>query len=150
MGRGFQFGIKVWLLLLALFSAMPIAAFSAYAVVEFAHYQQRALTEELTERARIAAGGFGLRLETLTATLTALARFDAARLGDLAGFHAHARREAAYLRGVSAIVLIGPKGENLFNTNVDWGGGLPPIPARDSAWGATITVAGQRQLGWPV
>ena len=139
MRGGFRFGIQVWLLLLSFVSAAPIALFSAYAVFQFALNQRQAVTDDLAEHARIAAGSIGLRLNGLVATLNALATSDAASKGDFRALHAHARRMIDLQPEATAIVLIGPDATVLFNTNIDWGEPTPPLPARASAITAITT-----------
>ena len=132
MVSGLRLGLRIWLLLLSFVSAAPIALFSSYAVFQFAQHQRREVTQSLDEHARIAATAIGLRLEALVASLTTLAQSDAAQRGDLRTLHATARRVQSRQPGVAAIVLIGPDGGNLFNSNLDWGAALPVIPAQES------------------
>jgi len=121
MGSGLRLGIKVWLLLLSLFSAAPMALFSGYTVFQFNLQQRHGIDDELAGRTRAAAAAVALRVETLTATLTTLAKSDAVATDDLKGLYDQARRVAAEIPGLVAIVLIDDHNDALFNTNLDWG-----------------------------
>jgi len=144
MRGGLRFGIQAWLLLLSFVSAAPIALFSAYAIFQFAEHEQQAVSDELGEHTRIAAAAIGLRLQASIATLTTLAKSDAALHGDFAALYAQARRVAEGRPEVAAIVLVGPDGAVLFNTDVDWGAPLPELAAKDSAM--IVLAAGRTSL----
>ncbi len=133
MGTGVRQGIRGWLVLLVLVSAVPVALFSGLTVYRLALIQREAAATDLREHAQIAAAAISQRIDTVLAVLNTLAVSGAAQRDDLPAFHAHARRTMAGLPEAVAIVLIGRNGENLFNTNVDWGQPLPAIPERDVA-----------------
>jgi diguanylate cyclase (GGDEF)-like protein len=128
-----RLGIRAWLLLLALFAAFPLLLFSVFTVRELELTRQRAVTTELVERTGAMANAVEQRLAGAAGYLTALANSDAALGNDLPALYEHARRLMPMNPDVTAITLIGPKGEQIFNTLMPLGTALPLTGAPEAA-----------------
>ncbi|HTH16190.1 MAG TPA: diguanylate cyclase [Magnetospirillum sp.] len=121
-----RMGIRAWLLTLALASCLPILAFAVWEVWQTGTMRQQTELAAVTTHAETAAAAVGQRIERVVATLAVLAQSDAALSGDLAALHAHARRMLPANPDAIAIALIGPEGQQVFNTLQPYGKQLPP------------------------
>ncbi|KIL97482.1 Phytochrome two-component sensor histidine kinase Cyanobacterial phytochrome B [Paramagnetospirillum magnetotacticum MS-1] len=128
----FRLSFRAWLMLISAASAIPIIIFSAFTLHLLEVKQRDAVYDFLGVQARITATQVDQRIETALATLHALALSDAALSGNIQALHAQSRRLAGNFTDANAIVFICKDGENIFNTNVDFGKELPRIGAIDS------------------
>jgi diguanylate cyclase (GGDEF)-like protein/PAS domain S-box-containing protein len=131
MRHRLRLGMKAWLVLLSLFSVVPVALFSAFTIYRLGTSQQAALTRELIHRTESVADTIEQRLDAMVAALNALAESDAALKNDVAALYRHAQRVQADFPEAKVIVLLANDGKQLFNTMVPAGQPVPPdsIPA---------------------
>ncbi len=115
------------------FATLPVVLFSAFTVYTLGKAQQVVVRATLEQRAEAASNALELRLGAAAAALDALARSEAALDADLEGLYEHAKRLLPQHPGVLSITLIGPDGEQIFNTLRPFGDRLPPTGDLDAA-----------------
>ncbi|MTJ79757.1 MAG: EAL domain-containing protein [Telmatospirillum sp.] len=118
MDRWSPRGIKAWLLLLSLFSAIPIFLFSGFTLYRLAESEEEALVATLVEHARAMASLVAERVEAVGMAAQVLARSDAAVHGDIRALRDHAVRLQDSMPEIRDIVLIDGTGRALFSTAV--------------------------------
>ncbi len=125
MNQRLRLGIMAWLVLLSLFSVVPVALFSAFTIYRLGMSQQAALTQDVMHRSLSVADTIEQRLGAMVAALNALAQSDAALQGDVAALYRHAQRVLADMPDVKLIVLLDAAGRQVFNTAIPWGMATP-------------------------
>ena len=103
---------------------MPVWLFAAYVLVSFALSQQQTYRDYAIDLARQSANVVDSELRDMLARIDGLARSAAFEEGDLAQVHAEARR---LVGGTERIILLRDlSGKQFLNTQVQFGGPLPP------------------------
>lgn len=125
MRRRLRLSINAWLILLSLFSAGPVASFSAFTIYRLGISQQHAQISRLAHRASAAAVAVEQRLGALSAMAQGLALSDAALQGDIPALYRQATRLLKVAPDMRLIVLIDADGRQLFNTAMPFGVGVP-------------------------
>ncbi|MEY4711126.1 MAG: hypothetical protein RIS88_576 [Pseudomonadota bacterium] len=121
--------VRAFLLWLVLACLLP-GVLGASALFAYQYRQTQAQIQQttvLTARALVQAADN--HLDMARAVAQTLARSQALRAGDLAGFHAQARESIRQVSLGSNVVLRDEAGRQLLNTAVDYGQPLPPAAA---------------------
>ncbi len=121
MGHRLQLGIKAWLVLLSLFSAIPVVLFSGFTIYRLGSSQQDAQVSRLSYRATAAAVAIEQRVGAMLATLRVLAQSDAALQGDVPALYQQAQRLLKIMPEAQLIALVDADGNSIFNTAVPLG-----------------------------
>jgi len=127
MSNRLRWGIQVWLLLLTIVTMVPTTLFSVFTVYRLGNQQRMALTSDLSHRADATAAAVAQRLDVMATALLTLANSDAALNQDLRTLYLHAQRVMALNHDAAAVALIGPGGEQIFNTLMPFGAPLPAV-----------------------
>ncbi|CAA7611825.1 hypothetical protein MTBLM5_10207 [Magnetospirillum sp. LM-5] len=122
--------LGAWLVLLTAFAALPLIAFSGYAVYQLGLSQSKATAILLTQRTEATANAVAERLSAALGGLHALAQSDTARKGDVAALAEFARRVRPLYPEVLAINMVRSDGEMIFHTSRPFGEKLPPTADR--------------------
>lgn len=119
-------GIRAWVLLASLMSALPVLAFALWTLRSMVLEQQARDERVLVQRAQAAAGALAQRFERAAASLEAQAVSQSALRMDLAGLHEEAIRVQAAHPDILSIALTRRDGVRIFSTARAWGSPLPP------------------------
>lgn len=159
-----RMGIRAWLVTLVLVASLPLLGFAVWAMAHMVADQKAAVVEAVARRAETSSTAVIQRLQRVHATLDVLAQSDAALSGDLGALYAHARRLLPVNPDITAIALIGPEGQQIFNTLQPFGRELPPSgdivaakmvfetgrPAISGPFKGTVSNAWVMSMGVPV
>ncbi|PKU26360.1 EAL domain-containing protein [Telmatospirillum siberiense] len=126
MRRRLRLGINAWLILLSLFSAIPIVLFSGFTIYRLGVSQQNVQISRLSHRAVAAAVAVEQRLAAMSAMTRGLALSDAALQGDVPALYRQATRLLKVAPEARLITLIDAEGRQIFNTAVPLGSAIPP------------------------
>lgn len=122
-----RFGIRAWLFAVAVAATLPAMLLTGYVGKRWAEAERDAQFEQLARRAEAGAAAVERRIETVTATLVAIAESEAMRRDDFAAVHGQASRVLHRRGGGAAIVLAARDGSQVFNTRWPFGTSLPPV-----------------------
>ena len=115
--------LRTQLLLLTLASALPITVFSGVLLWRF-HERERAQFEERVQQTALdLAADVDRELVSIAVTLNTLATSPLLQPGQLAAFHAQARKAIAQKE--LAVLLVDTTGQQLLNTRTEFGNPLP-------------------------
>lgn len=121
---GGSWPVSVYLLLLAVATALPVAACAAFLAYHFVGESSQLTKADYEDRLRLMRNATELRVANIIEDLQVLALSPSLADGRFAEFRAHAV-EAVKLIGGVAIVLYAPDGQQLVNTRLDMAGQLP-------------------------
>lgn len=116
-----RFGVRTWLIALALASALPVLLFAGIALQQVAETDRNAKLEALQRRAEVTAKtveSYLLRLET---TAVILANIAEQMADDLPGFHARARSLIKSRNVGDTVILADSSGQYLLNSRFPFG-----------------------------
>jgi two-component sensor histidine kinase len=116
--------VSAYLLVLAIATAIPVAACAAFLAYHFVAESSLVTKAEYEDRLRLMRNATELRIANIIEDLQVLALSPALSEGRFAEFRDHAI-EAAKLIGGVAIVLYAPDGQQVVNTRLDLGAQLP-------------------------
>lgn len=120
-----QLSIKAWMLVLTQVVAIPLIAFSLFSLFKFWKLQEEVIVTSLAQRTEAAANSIGQRLSSLAETATTITLGPAAQNDDLPALYEYVVRVQRTLPDVASIALIGPEGQQFFNTLRPFGALLP-------------------------
>jgi signal transduction histidine kinase len=115
---------------LILVVVLPLLAFSAFLVLRSAEHEQELMANTVRERTQATAATVDHELSLLRARLFVIAGSKHLQTGDLAAFHIQAT-EVAREHGLN-VVLSDLTGQEIVNTRVPFGNGLPMSTAIDA------------------
>lgn len=121
---GGSWPVSVYLLLLAVATALPVAASAAFLAYHFVGESSRLTKADYEDRLRLMRNATELRVANIIEDLQVLALSPSLADGRFAEFRAHAA-EAVRLIGGVAVVLYAPDGQQLVNTRLDLSDRLP-------------------------
>jgi hypothetical protein len=127
---GGSWPVSAYLLLLAIATALPVAACAAFLAYHFVGESSQLTKADYEDRLRLMRNATELRVANIIEDLQVLALSPSLAEGRFAEFRAHAV-EAVKLIGGVAIVLYAPDGQQLVNTRLDSGDQLPKRIAFD-------------------
>jgi two-component sensor histidine kinase len=131
IGRaGGSWPVSAYLMLLAIATALPVAACAAFLAYHFVGESSQLTKADYEDRLRLMRNATELRVANIIEDLQVLALSPSLAEGRFAEFRAHAV-EAVRLIGGVAIVLYAPDGQQLVNTRVDVADHLPKRIAFD-------------------
>lgn len=145
--KSVHLSVRIWLLLLAVVAALPLALLSTYTIVELGNFQQQSLTENLVRRGEATASAIDQRLDTVAGALVALSITRAAQIEEYEALYGNAQRLLGKLPQIRAVSLIAPDGTMIFNTLRPFGSPLPP--AYDQASARQVFEAGKPVVSGP-
>ncbi|HEY8567280.1 MAG TPA: PAS domain S-box protein [Beijerinckiaceae bacterium] len=122
--------IRAHLIVYGLVLLVPILTFAGLVLFRFALAEQTRFREDAQRVVRTAAAAIDQELSTFVAALDALATSPLLQTGDLAAFHAQARR--ALRVEDTQIALRDREGRQVLNTRTPWGTPLPTAVSRDA------------------
>src|SRR5215469_17159859 len=122
--------VRAYMFGLILAVVLPLLAFSAFLVLRSAAHEQEIMANTVRERTQAVAATIDQELSLLRARLFVIAASRHLQSGDLAAFHAQAT-EVAREHGLN-IVLSAPDGQEIINTRVPFGEGLPVTAAYEA------------------
>ena len=143
----FRLSVRVWLILLALFPAVPITGFAVFSLYRFGDTSLQQATNRLERRSEAAAIAVGQRLDAVLAVLTVLASSEPARHGEIQELYDHARRILPANPVIMVFSLVSQEGRQLFNTLRPFGEALPPPNLPEAA--RAVFETGQPYFGGP-
>jgi PAS domain S-box-containing protein len=120
--------VRASLAWLVLGCIVPMAAVSAYLIVDFYARERTQIINNTVGQARAVMAAVDRDFDSTQAALQALATSRLLQDGDMAGFHAQAREALVNLRADS-IVVVGADGALLLSTRRPYGAELPRLPA---------------------
>jgi PAS domain S-box-containing protein len=124
--------LKWHLVLLVAGALLPLVGFAAVVVYRLAESERAATDRRLLRSAHDLSLALDRELQSTVRTLSALAESDRLDREDLAAFHAEARRVVSTQPAWLTLILLKPDGQQLVNTNADWGAPLPSAIEPDS------------------
>ena len=113
-----RLSLRVWLLLLAGLSTLPLLLLALSVLWSYKNDQQRVLLERPKTRTEVLAQSVGERIKTAVGTLQGIAESNAAMGMDVPTLYAHARRVVAHNPDFRAITLADDQGRLLFLTSL--------------------------------
>lgn len=126
-----KFGIRAWLMSLAVLTMLPVLLFSSLTLYQIKEDRQEFVRLRLKQGAQATAYAVKERLGVTLGYLNALASSEAALRNDRKTLYEHAKRLVALNEGAVAISLIDASGSMLFNTRNPFD--HPRMPATDAA-----------------
>jgi PAS domain S-box-containing protein len=158
--KGRALALRWHLVLLALGALLPMVLFAAVVVYRLAASERAATDRRLLRSAQDLSLALDGEIQSTVRALSVLAESDEINAADLAPFHAEARRVLSTQPAWLTLILLRPDGQQVVNTNSEWGAPLPQavepesfrrvVELRRPAVGA-VTPGRQRQtLGFPV
>ena len=117
-------GFRAWLMILSVFSALPMIAFSITSLSFIVRSQYTVETGQLRKAATILAHDLDGYFAAREAMLRTLAASDAAMRGDIGELYRHARRIAHQASDQFAVALVDRQGTILFHTMKPYGDAL--------------------------
>lgn len=129
---GANFGIRGWLLVLALASSLPVLVFAGMSAYQVARAERRATLFELEQRTQALASTVERYLQSVQQIAVTLAISPALLAGDLPTFHDFATRALRANNIAQAVGLVEPGGQFLLNTLEPFGKALPQAGDRRS------------------
>jgi len=134
--------IRAYLVLFALALTIPLLALSVFALNRMAEVEQAQIEQSVSQTAAELAADIDRELDRAVATLEALATSPDLQTGNLAGFHAQARRA---LKGSRAVIaLIDRSHQQLVDTLKEYGKALPKTA--DPKTAERVFETGTRQV----
>jgi two-component sensor histidine kinase len=125
IGRaGGSWPVSAYLLVLAITTAIPVAACAAFLAYHFVAESSQLAKADYEDRLRLMRNATELRVANIIEDLQILALSPSLAEGRLAEFREHAIQAVTLIGGV-AIVLYAPDGQQLVNTRLDTGDQLP-------------------------
>ncbi len=112
----FMIGLRAWLMILSVFSALPMIAFSISSVSFIARGQYAVEADQLRKAAVSLAHDLDAYFDSKEAMLRTLVASDAAMRGDIDEVYRHARRIALRASDEFAIALVDRDGRIIFHT----------------------------------
>ncbi|MBI5163101.1 MAG: response regulator [Magnetospirillum sp.] len=126
-----KFGIKGWLLVLALVGALPAIGFAGVVAAQLAQAERHALLGEVRQRTDALGGLIDRHLETAMTVAAILSESPHLAERDLAAFHRDATRVIERYRIGDNVVVVDRNGRQLANTRRPFGTALPPAGHQD-------------------
>ncbi|MFL6255458.1 MAG: ATP-binding protein [Pyrinomonadaceae bacterium] len=152
--------LKWHLVLLVVGALLPLVVFAAVVVYRLAESERAATDRRLLTSAHDLSVALDLELKSTIKTLSAIAASENLEREDLAAFHAEARRVVSTQTAWLTIILLKPDGQQVVNTNVDWGTPLPEaiepdslrlaVEGRQAVVGSLTRGRPRQTLGFPV
>jgi diguanylate cyclase (GGDEF)-like protein/PAS domain S-box-containing protein len=124
-----RLSLRVWLLLLAGLSTLPLLLLALSVLWSYKNDQQQALLDRLRARTEVLAQAVGERVKTAVGTLQGIAESNAAMTLDVPTLYAHAQRVVAHNPDFRAVTLVDDQGGRLFLTSLPLDAPAPAINA---------------------
>jgi PAS domain S-box-containing protein len=124
--------LKWHLVLLVLGALLPLVVFAAVVVYRLAESERAANDRRLLRSAQDLSHALDRELQSTIRTLSALAASEKLDGEDLAAFHTESKRVLLTQRAWLALILLTPDGQQVSNTNMEWGEPLPAVLEADS------------------
>jgi PAS domain S-box-containing protein len=124
--------LKWHLVLLVVGALLPLVVFAAVVVYRLSESERTANDRRLLRSAQDLSHALDREFQSTIRTLSALAESEKLDRGDLAAFHSDAKRVVSTQPAWLTLILLKPDGQQLVNTNVDWGTPLPAAIEPDS------------------
>ena len=124
--------LKWHLVLLVLGALLPLVVFAAVVVYRLAESERAATDRRLLRSAHDLSLALDLELQSTIRTLSAIAESEKLDREDLAAFHAESKRILSTQREWRDLILLTPDGQQVSNTNMEWGAPLPTALELDS------------------
>jgi len=116
-----RLSLRVWLLLLAGLSTLPLLLLALSVLWSYKNDQQLVLLDRLKTRAEVLAQSVGERVKTAVGTLQGIAESNAAMTMDVPALYAHARRVVSHNPDFRAITLTDDQDKVLFLSSLPLG-----------------------------
>jgi PAS domain S-box-containing protein len=113
------------LVLLVLGALLPLVVFAAVVVYRLAESERAATDRRLLRSAHDLSLALDRELQSTVKTLSALAESERLDGEDLRAFHAESKRVLKTQPAWQDLILLTPDGQQVSNTNMDWGTPLP-------------------------
>ena len=120
------FPLRWHLVLLVMGILLPGVVFGALIAYRLSTSERAIAERRLVRSARDLATAVDREMSSSIRALSALAASERLERGDLAGFHAEARRVAGTQPSWTTVLLLSPDGRKMVNTSLPWGAPLPP------------------------
>jgi hypothetical protein len=108
---------------------LPLVGFAAVIVYRLAESERAATDRRLLRSAHDLSVALDREFQSTIRTLGAIAESEDLSREDFAAFHAEAKRVVSTQPAWLTLILLKPDGQQLVNTNVDWGTSLPAAVA---------------------
>jgi hypothetical protein len=120
------------LVLLVVGALLPLVVFAAVVVYRLAESERAANDRRLLRSAQDLSHALDRELQSTIRTLSALSESEKLDREDLQAFHVESKRVLSTQRAWLALILLTPDGQQVSNTNMEWGAPLPTVLEADS------------------
>ena len=120
------------LVLLVVGALLPLVVFAAVVVYRLAESERAANDRRLLRSAQDLSHALDRELQSTIRTLSALAESEKLDGEDLQAFHSESKRVLSTQPAWLALILLRPDGQQVSNTNIEWGAPLPAVLEADS------------------
>ncbi|MDT5272957.1 MAG: hypothetical protein QOH49_5143 [Acidobacteriota bacterium] len=120
------------LVLLVVGALLPLVVFAAVVVYRLAESERAANDRRLLRSAQDLSHALNRELQSTIRTLSALAESEELDGEDLQAFHSESKRVLSTQPAWLALMLLRPDGQQVSNTNMEWGAPLPTVLEADS------------------
>ena len=136
-----RLGIMAWLIILSLFPIIPVVVFSVFTLQHMVALEEESLKSTLAQQARLTAASVEQNLGSMMIATAALAQSDAALHDNVPALYEQAQRMLKIVPEAALFSLLGPDGEQIFNTSTPLG--LSNPRASETASARTVFETGK-------